>query len=272
MKTLNVSIIPLFGQRQASADLAEEYGAAFEYNDFFSPALLGDGAACFRRVRDYLAMGRDTSRDTLHGAFLDVTIHSDDADIRRVSETRVRQSMACARDLGVRGVVFHTNLIPNFNLPSYVANWVSRNRDFWGRILEEFPNQEIYIENMFDLTPEPIARLAEAMGGHPRFGLCLDWAHAVVFGGGGPDPVWADRLGPWVRHMHINDNDGLADLHLAVGEGVVDWQRYDSRIRRLPTAPTVLVETSDLARQRRSLEYMERRGIYPFPAREDITC
>ena len=44
--------------------------------------LLADGEATARRIEAYRALGRDTSRDTLHGAFFDVTVHSDDDRIR----------------------------------------------------------------------------------------------------------------------------------------------------------------------------------------------
>ena len=263
-------LIPDPARLPESAELAEEWGAAFEYNDFFSPAVLMDGEETARRIRMYRSLGRDTRRDTLHGAFFDVTVHSDDPEIRAVSEKRVRQSMAAARALEVRGVVFHTNFLPNFRLPSYRSAWAARNQDFFGKLLREFPEQEIYMENMFDEEPEPLLRLAAAMAGEGRFGVCLDYAHARVFGG---DPAaWLRKLAPYVRHMHINDNDGLADLHLPVGEGIIDWREYDALVRSLTPDATVLVETTGLERQRRSLAFMAREKLCPVFPKEDAPC
>lgn len=258
-------IIPDPGRLEECLALARAYKAAFEYNDFYDPALLDDPAALARRVEQYLALPRDRSRDTMHGAFLDVTVHSSDPQIRRVSEARVRASMEIARALGLRGVVFHTGLIPNFRSGYYLEGWRRCNRDFFGALAADFPEIDILMENMFDESFEPLAALAEDLRAAPNFGVCLDYAHARVFGRA--PAAWAAALGPYIRHLHINDNDGLEDLHDAVGEGCIDWAEFDRAIRALPQQPSVLIETKDLDKLRRSLAYMERHGIYPFPGR-----
>lgn len=257
-----VHIIPDPTQLEASCQLARKFGACFEYDDFFDPKLLDDPVRYRARVQRYLALDRDRSADTLHGAFLDVTIHSDDARIRQVSEGRVRQSMDTAQELGVQGVVFHTGTIPNYFSPRYGETWLTRNEAFWSAMCREYAPVCIYLENMFDMRPALMRALAERMVDVRSFGICLDYAHARVFGGD-PGP-WFDQLGPYVHHLHVNDNDGIDDLHLALGEGTTDWQRYDCLARKAPMAPSVLLETRGLANQRKSLEFMRAHGLYPF--------
>ena len=53
-------------------------------------------------------------------AFLDVAIHSQDDKIRKVSEERIHQSLTIAQELGIRGVVFHANLIAGFYSEFYL--------------------------------------------------------------------------------------------------------------------------------------------------------
>lgn len=261
-------LIPLREDWENSCRLAESCGAAFEYNDFFDPELLADEGRFQEALNFFLAQKRDRSRDTLHGAFYDVTVHSDDPDVRAISEKRVRQSMDAARALGVRGVVFHTNLVPNFTSAFYVDHWLERSRDFFTAVCREYAPIEVYMENMFDMAVEPILRLAEAMRDVPNFGVCLDYAHASVFG---PDAAdWLRRLAPYVKHMHINDNNLLEDQHLAVGEGKIDWAVFDAQMRALGLDPSVLIETRNLARQEASLRFMEARGIWPFPSKEEV--
>ena len=255
-------IIPDPERIEDSLALAVRWGAHFEYNDFFDMALADDPRFLEDRIAFYKSLDRDRSRDTLHGAFLDVTVHSDDPRIRRVSEERVRQSMDTARKLGVRGVVFHTGLIANYHSPYYDSAWLDRNRSFWTDICAEYPEIEVYMENMFDSEPDRLMRLAELMRDTGNFGVCLDAAHARVFGGG--IDGWFAALAPYVRHMHVNDNDGRDDLHDAVGDGVIDWAAFDRAVAENNIAPSVLIETSSIEKQRRSLEYMEERGIYPF--------
>lgn len=266
-----IHLIPDPTRLQQSVQLAQEFGACFEYNDFFDPALLDDD----RRLRDrldlYRSLDRDRSLDTLHGAFYDVTVHSDDPRIRQVSELRVRQSLDAACALGVRGVVFHTGLIPNFKSPYYLGNWIDRNERFWKGVCEEYPETQVFIENMFDADPTCMAALAKRMGVARNFGLCLDYAHAQVFGGD-PQP-WVEQLGPYVRHMHVNDNDGLDDLHAAVGDGVIDWAFFNRLLVDRDMHPSVLIEVKDLDAQRRSLEFMREAGVYPFNVeRGDAAC
>ena len=105
-----------------------------------------------------------------------------------------------------------------------------------------------------------LAELAKRLADVPNFGVCLDYAHAIVFGS--DINSWVKELSPYIKHMHINDNDLKNDLHLAVGDGKIDWQAfrqsYDSCLYR---ADTVLIETSSLENQQRSAEYLLKLGI-----------
>lgn len=242
--------------------LTERYGARFEYNDFINPKMLDDCEETARRIAFYKALPRDRSEDTLHGAFLDITVHSDDPLIRDASMLRVRQSMDAAQKLGVKGVVFHTGLLSSFRVDYYTENWLKRNEEFWRQILKEYPEQMIYLENMFDEEPDRMLKLAELLKDEDRFGICLDYAHAQIFGEA-PE-TWVEKLKPYIRHMHINDNDGQNDLHLSVGSGVTDWALYDKILKEAGISPDVLVETTDLERQEGSLKFMAEHRLYPF--------
>lgn len=257
-------IIPDAGSIEESMQIAREYQAYFEYNDFFLPDLLDDEVKVKERIDLYKRLDRDRSKDTLHGAFLDVTIHSEDRRIREISELRVRQCMDIATELGIRGVVFHTNAVPNFRVSSYIQHWTDSNERFWKQILGEYPDLEIFIENMFDETPDLLAGLAERMKEEPRFGVCLDYAHAFAFGNADEITDWVTKLLPYTHHMHINDNDLREDLHQTVGEGSIDWSQYDHFMRELRMKGSVLIEVRGAAKQRASLEFMRQRKLYPF--------
>ena len=150
MKERILEIIPDRNDIERTLKLAEEYGAVFEYNDFMIPPQTEDADKRRETVAFYRSLGRDLSQDTLHGAFLDITVHSQDPWIRRVSGKRIYQSMETAEELGVRGVVFHTGLLRDYREKSYLENWLETNAAFWEKILEDFPGREIYLENMFE--------------------------------------------------------------------------------------------------------------------------
>lgn len=252
-------IIPRLNELDKSLDLAEKYGLGFEYNDFFVPDIMDDKKLADELINRYKAHELPDCC-TMHGAFFDVLIFSEDKRIRQVSEDRIRTSLDFARSLGVRGVVFHTNHTPALTADFYINGWLNKNEAFWRRILPEYPDINVYMENMFDSSPIMLAALAERLADVPNFGVCLDYAHAVIYGS--DINSWVTELSPYIRHLHINDNDLKNDLHLAVGDGQIDWQAfkqsYDSCLCR---ADTALIETSSLENQQRSAEYLLGIGV-----------
>ena len=247
--------------------LAETYDCAFEYNDFYKAEIMDDLGKQERIIEHYRQYRGSFTQDTMHGAFLDVTIHSSDPLIRDASMLRVRQTMDIAQRMGLKGIVFHTGRLAGFRAPGYLADWRKMNEEFFTQIAMQYPKQQIYMENMFDEAPDILAGLAEQMRGVENFGICLDYAHAMLTGCSGQE--WIETLAPYIRHIHINDNDLINDLHLPVGSGNLNWQEFDRLIRRYRIEAPVLVEVSGYEAQRRSLEYMEQHGIYPMDAKEN---
>ena len=252
-------IIPQINELEESLKLAEEYGFGFEYNDFFFPDVLDNESLTDELIAKYKSC-KLPENCTLHGAFFDVIIFSDDRVIRRISEMRVRQSLNIARKIGASGVVFHTNHNPALTTKVYLTHWLDRNEAFWREILSEYADIQIYMENMFDDSPRMLAALAERLSDMDNFGVCFDYAHAVIFGSDIGD--WTDTLSPYVKHMHINDNDLKNDLHLAVGDGKIDWQRFKAEFQtKLSRTGSVLIETSSTDNQRRSAEFLRNMDL-----------
>lgn len=266
-------LIPDKTNMEQTRRLADAYDCAFEYNDFYAAEILDDPEKQADIIAYYSGyqndFGQNTidfSQDTLHGAFLDVTIHSSDPLIRDASMLRVNQSMKIAKRMGVRGVVFHTGRLARFREAVYLENWKETNVDFFTGLAHRYPEQQIFMENMFDESPDILADFAERMREVQNFGICLDYAHAII--SGCPGKEWIEALAPYIRHMHINDNDLRNDLHQAVGSGSIDWQEYDTLVRKYGIDSPVLVEVSGHEAQKKSLEYMRQYEIYPMVKKE----
>ena len=247
--------IPSLKEIDSYLGFAEKYNACFEYNDFFIPGLLDDGAALDRIIKKYMSVRHGSSNDTMHGAFLDICVNSADIKIFEVSDYRVRQCMDIAVKMGLKAVIFHTNYIVNFRLRSYIDTWIDRNEEYWRQILKDYKEQQVYIENMFDDAPGMLKSLAERMADEPRFGVCLDVAHACISG---------SHLEDWYSEIHINDNDGIEDLHNPVGTGIIEWDKFSRWCSGLGKEPSVLVETRGYVNLEKSVEYMQNNNIYPF--------
>ena len=66
------------------------------------------------------------------------------------------------------------------------------------------------------------AKILERLGRHSRaaYGFVLDTGHANI---DGDLKDIQDHIGDHLISLHLNDNDGKGDSHLAPGEGNVDW-------------------------------------------------
>lgn len=252
-------IIPRAAEIEKSVGLADEYGFGFEFNDFFIPDMLDDPLRIDERIEFYKKW-KLPGILTSHGAFFDVVIHSIDRRIRKVSELRILQSIEAARKIGAKGLVFHTNFQNEFlSTQAYRDGWLNTNEGFWRKIAEENPDINFYMENMCDNSPKLITEIAKRLSDVSNFGICLDYAHATIYGSNIDE--WVESVAPYTKHLHINDNDLKDDLHLAVGDGKIDWERFKSHLSEYFPTQTVLIETSEIANQRRSAEFLVKLGI-----------
>ncbi len=249
-------MIPDFLNLRASAELAKEQNLCFEYNDFYFPGILDNSEAVQERINAYLSLGRDCSKDTMHGAFFDVTVFSCDPKIREISRLRMRQSVEIAKKMGLKAVIFHGNYLPFLQGKGYDDLWLSYTEDVIRKLASEYPGIGIYMENMFDNSPDMLVKLAEGLSSVPEFGLCLDYAHALL--NSGNTEVWMQRMAPYLRHMHVNDHCFDGDVHLVPGDGQTDWEEFVRLKKQYAPEATVLCEVRGLEDTRRSLEFLNR--------------
>lgn len=253
-----VLIIPNLNDLGTCVQLAEQYNLGFEYNEFFSPKVLDDAAEQKKIINTYKS-AQLPAYMTLHGAFFDVIPFSVDPKITEIATLRIEQSITIAKDLGAKAVVFHTNYNPFLNTPSYIAGWVETNIAYWSKVLEAHPNMNIYLENMFDTTPDILEALSKGLCRYDNYGVALDYAHASL---SQTAPIeWCKRLAAYIKHVHINDNDKKSDLHLAWGDGCLDREQFYDCYNKYMQGATVLIETSSIDNIKRSLEVFEKEGF-----------
>jgi len=79
----------------------------------------------------------------------------------------------------------------------------------------------------------------------PRVGLHLDIGHANIRTTGRKSHTagllsrYADRL----CHVHVSDNKGKSDDHLAIGAGTIDWKRELKTLKASGYDGTITLET-----------------------------
>lgn len=250
----NLLVVSFENSLEAHMQLVRDYHVALEINDFYDPDVLDDADRIDEIAMHYQQTGIPAG-STMHGAFLDIILHSRDSVVRENARHRMKQSMEIAGRLGLEAVVFHTNYQPGIVGDDYLQNVIGRNADYLEELLQEYPSINIYLENMFEETPEVIVAISERLKGYSNYGVCLDYGHAWVYGR--DIGQWVHQLAPYVKHLHINDNDLKSDLHLAVGSGSIDWQEFACFYREFFARCSVLVEIYDVEQQRISLDYIK---------------
>lgn len=69
---------------------------------------------------------------------------------------------------------------------------------------------------------------------------------------------WIETLSPYVKHIHINDNDLTQDLHLTLGDGKLDWDKFLEYYNVYFSDCSVLIETTLPENQIKSLEFLKK--------------
>lgn len=250
-------IIPEISELQEYVKLAQEYNAAFEYNDFFDSSVYQNEDEIKRRIDIYKSIDRDRSRDTLHGPFIDLVPASSDEVIRDRSRSLMELAMDIAKDLGCRGVVFHTGLVGELRMERYLNHWVEEMTVYFMRLSKMNPGISIYIENTFDKEPTALCRLMNNLPDYPDIKLCMDYSHAILT----PYDIedWVKDMAPHIGHMHINDNNLINDLHMQIGAGNINFAEYAMLMERYKVNVPTLIEMNGIKKQRESLEYL--RGL-----------
>lgn len=239
-------------------ELAKKYHLGFEVNDFYNPEILENKEKLNQLISFYQKNGLPDD-STMHGAFFDTVLFSYDSRIREISELRMEESMKIAVRLGVRAVVFHTNYLPILSGKEYDMRAIMMTVEFMECLLSRYPDTDIYIENMFDTDPVILKSISKKLSKYANYGVCFDYAHASI----SPTPIeiWLRELQPYIRHIHINDNDLKRDQHLAVGDGKIDWGQFMIFKNEYFHDCSILIETNDPNDQERSLQYLQENFV-----------
>jgi len=226
MTGLNKNNLFISGIDDDAANLAQRYGLGIEVTDFCYPPMLEDTSVP-SRLKEQL---RGIKNLWLHAPFGEFCACAIDPLVRDIAFRRYTQAAHAAAQLGIKRMVVHGGFIPNVYFPEW---YTEQSVLFWKGWLAGAPDDiTIALENTLDVSPVPLAEIVRAVG-DSRLGICLDVGHAAVSGSSVPLSGWIDELGEHIIHLHLHDNHALADEHLPLGQGSID---YASVLRRLLTA------------------------------------
>ncbi len=174
-------------------------------------------------------------------------------NIRHSSVDEMLRSLEVAAELGAKKVVLHPSIV--FGMGPFVLDTV---KSYFFEFLAEMVaaanwlKLTVCLENMMPrnlLGVEP-ADFEEIFEIHPSLQMTLDTGHANIGAPGGSRLLeLVERFGNRLGHIHISDNLGRRDEHLAVGQGTVDFSTLITRLVELGYDDTITLEIFDQNRR-----------------------
>ncbi|WP_321401992.1 sugar phosphate isomerase/epimerase family protein [Maridesulfovibrio sp.] len=225
-----------------------------EYLDFFvenciQPELGLDclGDECLSM--DWLLSIRDRLVDaglkcTVHLPFLDLKPSSLNPAIRNASIETLRTAFELAKIFSPQRMVMHPSFTSWLEPPlferayTYCVEGIRTLSDSWP------DHPPLCLENTHEFTPDAIVRLVKELD-RENIGICFDLGHWFSFSKGAENDdfdLWFDAFAPYIKHLHLHDNHGSKDEHLALGKGSMNWDYIVSRISELAPLPTFTLE------------------------------
>ena len=242
-----------YADRFLQAGLNPEVGIDAASMDRFSRA---DFAAMARRL---LERGVTV---TIHGPFFDMCPGSLDPQIRAVTRKRFEQLLELVPLFEPKTVVLHAGY--DWKRYGYVRDaWLENSLTTWRWLAERLRALDcrLMLENVYESGPEEIRPLFEQLSGQ-EVGLCLDTGHLTAFGSASA-VQWLNALAAYLGQLHLHDNHGSHDQHLALGTGGIDFAAFFPRLAALlPTPPVITLEPHQEEALAPSLSYLKK--IWPW--------
>lgn len=184
---------------------------------------------------------------SLHGPMFDLNLASFNAEIRQASFEKMKEAIDFATLLDAKHLIVSPGhlAVSTFDrtkaaklflqqlerLQAYAQEkkvlLLVENSGHDGKELfneEEFIQLKDWLQQRFDQT----------------IGLVLDTGHAHLNNWDIPKVIGA--IQPLLFAIHLNDNKGSIDNHLAIGEGTIEWGPILKALHKLPHLPNLVLE------------------------------
>jgi sugar phosphate isomerase/epimerase len=216
-------------------------------------------AKLVKRTRKLLD-GRNLRR-RVHGPISEMIAGAFDPWVREVTRKRFSQAIDFAGGIGAEAIVIHSGYDPlnKRNLErDYLKNLVATLRALCARA--SGAGARVLLENTFELSPELLLDAVSEVG-QENIGLCFDVAHHHVFAKASLG-IWLERCAPHIEEIHITDNDGGWDDHLAPGRGRIDFGGFFDLLKTNRIDAVFTFEPNSIEQFTETLAFIELHPDY----------
>lgn len=223
---------------------------------------LDDGKFC-----DFLAKGGEFPKEfcyTCHLPFIDVNLGNPNPELRGCFENFLKRAIFTAREFGAKIVVCHAGRLSRDYPAGLLAkarieaiNSLKRLSELSSKLGMKFTIENDHNSPNLSLAgrPKDVLEIADKVG----CGVTLDLGHANTF----EDPVnFINVLGKKIINVHVHDNNGGKDQHLAIGEGKIDFEEIFKVLKGIEWRGPLIIEAhkiEDLIKDVKRLKEMISR-------------
>ncbi|MDY0351094.1 MAG: sugar phosphate isomerase/epimerase family protein [Desulfobulbaceae bacterium] len=196
---------------------------------------------------------------TLHAPFFDLAPGGLDPKILAVTREKLRRAFALSAIFQPRSIVCHLGYDDNKHSYKF-EEWLRISEETWTGLLElaRRSNTPVMFENTYETEPRVHQLLFERLQSSGP-GFCLDVGHLTAYAGSSWQ-TWTDALLPRLRQIHLHDNRGRRDEHIAIGLGIFNFREFFDFLRSQRISPLITLEPhseSDLWLSLRNIEELK---------------
>lgn len=176
---------------------------------------------------------------TLHGPFYDLVPGGMDKNILKATRERLKEVYDLIPVFEPLSIVCHTGY-DRKRYNEVQDRWLETAVETWAPLVKDLQGTQtiLVLENVYEKTPSTLQKLMCALNSE-KAGFCFDVGHMTAFSETNMEG-WLKALGSFVRQLHLHDNNGTWDDHLAIGAGNIDFEalfKYleDNQLRPIMT-------------------------------------
>lgn len=197
---------------------------------------------------------------TLHAPFFDLAPGALDPEILTASRNKLRKAFHLIQIFQPKSIVCHLHY--ENNKQGYKKDaWTRTALKTWNELAEiaATENCVMMLENTYENSPEAhesiLSRLRSGTAG-----FCLDTGHLMCFAKS-PWQEWLPTLSPWLGQLHLHDNNGKQDTHLAPGLGKFNFPELFQFLAANKLNPIITLEPHSEDDLWAAFEYLDKTKL-----------
>lgn len=195
-----------------------------------------------RLEKHIMIMKQFPGKVAIHGPFIGIEYTHIDHLIRESIQCRIDMIFNVACTLKADRVILHSGYSMETEVFHLNELWISENINYWRNEICRWEKAgiEIVLENDVERSPDLLVDLIRTVKS-PSLQLCLDIGHLHYFSPYSSSN-WVSKMGSYLKHVHIHDNDQKADRHWSLGKGTFDFEAFYSSIENNTSNITLSIE------------------------------